>query len=285
MTASAYVPRLQLAFRVGVTGARRLSNEAGAGLSNASTRVLSIVQDEIIRLSREEAVSASYEGAATPQLRLLSPLAEGADRLVAEAALPLGYTLEAPLPFVRTEYETDFPETGAAFNALLSQATRSLELDGSHAPNVMNRSYEAVGRYVVRNVDLLVALWDGQPARGRGGTGDIVRFAIRVGVPVWWIPDNGVDPPRMLRTISDLRQPLGAPAAEQAEQVLREMLGRAIRATQPSHRPAHTVINKAAQAGYRLLHRRATPLQDYLREAEPKRKKIWRAYAWFMGRL
>ncbi len=285
MTQPLYVPRLRLAFRVGVTGSRRLSSEALAGLSSSTTRVLGIVREEIARLGRDDPVSASYDTAGEPMLRLLSPLAEGADRLVAEAALPLGYTLDVALPFVREEYETDFPQSTAAFDVLLAAATHRLELDGSHAPDHLNRSYEAVGRHVVRNVDLLIALWDGHPAKGRGGTGDIVRFAIRVGVPVWWIPDNGVDVPRTLRTMSDLRRPLDAPAGEKAEQALRELLGRAVRPPQASPPPAHTVLNKAAQASYRLLRRRATPLQDYLREDDPKPRKIWHAYAWFMNRL
>lgn len=32
--------------------------------------------------------------------------------------------------------------------------------------------------------DQLIVVWDGQPARGYGGTADVVAYADRVGVPV-----------------------------------------------------------------------------------------------------
>jgi hypothetical protein len=35
----------------------------------------------------------------------------------------------------------------------------------------------------------------------RGGTGEIVRFAIRTGVPVLWLPSDGTDPPRLARPL------------------------------------------------------------------------------------
>jgi hypothetical protein len=39
-------------------------------------------------------------------------------------------------------------------------------------------AYRRVGHYVVDHCDLLIAIWDGQPARGRGGTADIVQYAL-----------------------------------------------------------------------------------------------------------
>ena len=41
-------------------------------------------------------------------LRMLSALAEGADRIIAEEALALKYDLQSALPFSRDEYEKDF---------------------------------------------------------------------------------------------------------------------------------------------------------------------------------
>lgn len=37
---------------------------------------------------------------------------------------------------------------------------------------------------LVALVDELLAVWDGQPARGFGGTADVVRYAQRHGTPV-----------------------------------------------------------------------------------------------------
>jgi hypothetical protein len=55
---------------------------------------------------------------------LLSPLAEGADRLVAEVALEVGARLVVPLPMPQHLYEEDFrsPESLAEFRCLLERA-------------------------------------------------------------------------------------------------------------------------------------------------------------------
>lgn len=37
---------------------------------------------------------------------------------------------------------------------------------------------------LVGMADRLLAVWDGKPARGFGGTADVVAYARRVGVPV-----------------------------------------------------------------------------------------------------
>ena len=67
-------------------------------------------------------------------LRVLSPLAEGSDRCVADIALSFGYELEAIIPFTQKDYEIDFEWpvnsgiTGAKcldeFRSLLSKAVQ-----------------------------------------------------------------------------------------------------------------------------------------------------------------
>jgi hypothetical protein len=44
------------------------------------------------------------------------------------------------------------------------------------------------GRRVVDRCDTLIAIWDGAPARGRGGTADIVSYARSIGrdVEIVW---------------------------------------------------------------------------------------------------
>jgi CTP synthase (UTP-ammonia lyase) len=39
------------------------------------------------------------------------------------------------------------------------------------------KAYEIVGHHVVNHCDVLIALWDGRPSRGRGGTAEIVAYA------------------------------------------------------------------------------------------------------------
>lgn len=45
-------------------------------------------------------------------------------------------------------------------------------------------AYLAAGQRVVQLCDMLLAIWDGQPARGLGGTADIVAYAQSHGTPI-----------------------------------------------------------------------------------------------------
>ena len=55
-----------------------------------------------------------------PLLRLVSPLAEGADRLVAEEAGKLNYVLDVVLPLRKQDYEQDFLGSVEQFERLLA---------------------------------------------------------------------------------------------------------------------------------------------------------------------
>lgn len=165
---------------IGVTGHRE-ERLRQAGLLEAPLR-------ERIR----QALLTVQAKAGEATLRVVSPLAEGADRLVAEEALKLNFELQCPLPFRREEYEKDFqtPESRERFQALLARASAVQELDGSRAARAA--AYEAVGRAVLRQCDVLIAVWDGQPPRSRGGTGQIVEEALALEIPVLWIgPGTG----------------------------------------------------------------------------------------------
>jgi hypothetical protein len=120
-------PRPELAFRIGVTGARELPMGLRDELLRRVRDVLRLVRDEIATPD----IGAAY-GDTAPVLRLVSPLAEGADRLVARAALEEGYALIVPMPFAQAEYEKDFAggESLIEFRDLLAKATSRLELDG-----------------------------------------------------------------------------------------------------------------------------------------------------------
>jgi hypothetical protein len=274
-------PRPDIAWRVGVTGKRALSDGAIAPLRAGVVRVLTLLRDEVLRHARTAEAASAYNIGRPPSFRLLSPLAEGADRLVAEAALPLGYVLEAPLPFPQADYESDFRASVPAFRALLGRAAHRLELDGARGDHE-DPSYEAVGRHVVRNADLMIAIWDGRAAGGRGGTADIVRFAISAGVPVWWLPSDGTEQARLLRTLHDLRDPRHALAGELAAQALRELLRHVVLPPPAPPPHAHGLLDRGVHAGCRLCGHRPEPLHDYLRESGHAPGKLWHTYARFM---
>ena len=116
-----------------------------------------------------------------------SALAEGADRLVARRACDLlAARLAAILPLPQADYMADFLEdhSKAEFLDLLALASDVVELPAVRARTV---AYEAAGRYILDHSDLLIAIWDGQPPCGQGGTGQIVAEAQQRQIPLFWI--------------------------------------------------------------------------------------------------
>ncbi len=126
---------------------------------------------------------------------MVSPLAEGADRLAAKAALAIGYQLFVILPFPAEEYAQDFPASVVEFEALLARADGGVRTLPGVRGEAEAASYEAVGHAVVAACDVLIAIWDGLPARGRGGTAEIVSHALKLGRPVCWLLPDGSAPP------------------------------------------------------------------------------------------
>jgi hypothetical protein len=132
-----------------------------------------------------------------PRLVALSALAEGADRIFAEVALGLGYRLEVALPFARANYERTFTDkdTTPIFRTILARAVGITELDGALSDT--KAAYEAAGRHIVDKSNILIAVWDGKPSAGRGGTSDIIEYAVRTHKPIVWIDAGKDDPPKL----------------------------------------------------------------------------------------
>lgn len=162
--------------RVGVTGHRDVDRLGAVGPK---------VDDALGRLAR-------LASDADP-LVVVSSIAEGADRLVASSALARGWDLAVVLPLARAEYREDFAtaESLAEFDDLLARA-----LDVSEVPDQPTRddAYLAAGHAVVDASDVVLALWDGQPARGRGGTAEVVDYTRVLGRPLVWIDVSRPEP-------------------------------------------------------------------------------------------
>ena len=111
---------------------------------------------------------------------LLSGLAEGADRLAAEVALDAGLDVVGVLPLPDRYYRQDFPDSAQAYDALRARCRAVLELpvppddDVSIPGPPRDACYRRLGDWLTRYSFVLVALWDGEPGRGEGGTADVV---------------------------------------------------------------------------------------------------------------
>ena len=119
-------------------------------------------------------------------LVVLSALAEGGDRLVAEEALACGARLHAVLPLPEELYIQDFvsPESREQFFELQSRATvlsmPLLERGSGSAiasPGTQrDAQYAAAGIFIASHCHLLLAIWDGRSSQLHGGTAQVVRY-------------------------------------------------------------------------------------------------------------
>jgi hypothetical protein len=125
---------------------------------------------------------------------LLSSLAEGADQIVARKALCRPETtLEVPLPLPEADYLPAFSGLAGrqGFTELLNRAGRIVRM-----PPATNHpeAYRLAGIHILERCDVLITLWDGLPARGVGGTGEIVAEARRHKIPLAWVHLDGNAP-------------------------------------------------------------------------------------------
>jgi hypothetical protein len=118
----------------------------------------------------------------------VSCIARGADSLFAEAVLAAGGALEVVLPSRDYREAKVKPDHAEQFDRLMAAAKTVRVMDFDHA----NReAYEAANEAMMSSVDELVAVWDGQPGTGSGGTAEVVAEARERGLPVTIIWPEG----------------------------------------------------------------------------------------------
>ncbi|MBV9904346.1 MAG: hypothetical protein JO346_07170 [Alphaproteobacteria bacterium] len=191
-------PKPKAFLRIGVTGHRpgpKLSPDQAVAVRARVDAILA----EIAQLTRAVVERDAWAFASRrPELSVVSALAEGADRIVAQAGLDAGMGLSAILPFARAEYRTDYATEAsrAEYDALLAKSSAVFELDGKREN--ANRAYEAAGLLMLANADIVIAIWDQMPAEGIGGTALIVEQATAADVPVILIDPRTPDAPAIL---------------------------------------------------------------------------------------
>jgi hypothetical protein len=107
----------------------------------------------------------------------ISSLAVGADQIFAQVVLDCGGELQVIIPC--KGYADAFDEQGRyEYERLLTAASsvKTISLSVSD-----EEAYLAAGKRVVDISDQLIAVWDGLPAAGLGGTADIVAYAQSTG--------------------------------------------------------------------------------------------------------
>jgi len=127
---------------------------------------------------------AAYPGS---DLIGVSNLADGADQLFAQAVLDAGGQLDVIVPAAK--YRDGLPESAhATYDALLSRAASVNRLDRTESTE---DAHMEASKAMLDRADRLFAVWDGKPARGYGGTADVVAEARDRGIPVTVIWPEG----------------------------------------------------------------------------------------------
>lgn len=148
---------------VGVTGHQYIPTEATAHVASRIGEVLQAHHRDLVGVCS---------------------LAAGADQLFAQAILDVGGALHVVVPC--DGYEETFSGADLVKFRKLLEAAEQVEILGNPEPT--EKAFLEAGRRVADLCDVLVAVWDGEPARGLGGTADVVDYAKAVGretVIVW----------------------------------------------------------------------------------------------------
>ncbi|WP_282697573.1 hypothetical protein [Streptomyces sp. CC208A] len=146
--------------RVGITGHRGLS-------ADVERRVRGLL----------EAAVRAYDPA---ELIGVSCIADGPDAWLAEYVLAHGGHLEVVVP--ADAYRENLPaEHWPVYDRLMSHAAKVRRTGMTVSDSA---AHMAGSEILVGLADELLAVWDGEPARGFGGTADVVAYAEGTGVPV-----------------------------------------------------------------------------------------------------
>lgn len=170
--------RVPATVRIGVSGQRTLVDELQVAM--AVRQVLERL-DQILR-------DTPHRYAA------ITSLSEGSDRLLAGEVLgwpgrgtATDAELRLLLPMEIDEYisECSTHASRETCRSLVDRAS-SVEVILSEDRD-RDGACEKIGHTIVQYCDVLVVIWDGKPARTRGGTADMVKYARMVGRTLFWI--------------------------------------------------------------------------------------------------
>ena len=158
-----------------------LACRMNGSLEGTVDRVFRELRDATLRVQQSEVCFCSKTAA---ELRLHTPLASGADQLAAKSARSSGYQIHALLPFSADDYRQDFAigDELDDFELALDGADDVIALPGDRS--APEGAYVLVGKTMIDQADVIVAIWDGLEGRGPGGTAHIVELARQRSVPV-----------------------------------------------------------------------------------------------------
>lgn len=130
-----------------------------------------------IRTALEE-----FRKAAPGEWLALSSVAAGSDILFVRESMRAALPWQAVLPLAPTKFREDFsPAEWREAEALMAEAEQVRILSDADG---RNDAYLDAGLETVHESDVLLAVWDGAPSRGKGGTADVIGYARELGHPI-----------------------------------------------------------------------------------------------------
>ena len=120
----------------------------------------------------------------------ISSVASGADTLFVDTVVSAGLAWHAVLPLPKHEFREDFSvQEWGMVETLIGRAEAVFQVAPTEE---RTEAYLDAGLETVDRCDVLLAVWDGLPSRGKGGTAEIVTYAREIGRPVILVdPETG----------------------------------------------------------------------------------------------
>ena len=111
------------------------------------------------------------------------------------------------LPFPKDEYLKDFEKSATGDGRdvrgeFLKSLARAAVVTKLPTPPERNHGYVLCGNFLLRQIDVLIAVWDGAEPKP-GGTGAVAQEACNGGIPVVWIATGGDRPIALLESFED----------------------------------------------------------------------------------
>jgi hypothetical protein len=191
------------AIRLGVVGHRDLGDAEPAVLRATVSSFFGALRSAVAQSLAELAKGADLSPyvSSAPRFFLVNPLAEGADQLIAEAAVQdaSGYRLRCPIPFTAEQYKSFFTydeeRSISAFDRLAGDPENETILIELACPPDPDRdsAYAAAADVLLENSDLLLVFHDPSRVGHTGGTADTIAKALRSGLPVIGIDRRSPD--------------------------------------------------------------------------------------------
>ncbi|MEO8460337.1 MAG: hypothetical protein ABI451_07400 [Dokdonella sp.] len=184
----------QLVIRVGLTGHR--PNRLKVAAEHVATQIDAVLEKLDQAASKVATTQPKHYRDAPALRRYTCGLAQGSDEIGADVALERGWQLQSVLAFDPqrfVEIATEGCDDAEAaryrehFDRLRKHSASVLEIRGPENGGLHRDAYELVGEITLEQSDVLIGVWDGEPARGLGGAAHLIRLARERRLPVVWI--------------------------------------------------------------------------------------------------